>query len=142
MLLIHPFVQVICIGLALCALLWGVQRFRSLHLKHTVRFQWKYHVLAGKIAVGGLLVGAVIGMTMTRLAWGRSFMTMGHGVGGVVTISVLLLGAVCGWIMDKRRKKRVLLPAFHGLTNAVGLALALHQVSTGIEVYRTFLSGL
>lgn len=142
MLLIHPTLQAIAIGLALTALMLGVQRFRSLHLGHKVRFPRKVHVGMGRLAIAGLLVGAGLGMAMTRHAWGQSFMTMGHGVGGVVTLSVFAVGGATGWMLDRKPKKRVWLPAFHGLTNTLGVALALNQVRTGIEVYRTFVSGL
>ena len=114
MLLLHPILQATSICVALCAFLLGVQRFRSRHLKHQARFQWRVHVLAGKIAIGGLFVGVGLGMAMTRYTWEQSFMTMGHGVGGVATLSVFLAGAVSGWFLDKKREKRFLLPAVHG----------------------------
>jgi hypothetical protein len=141
-LLIHPTLQATAIGLALIALMLGVQRFRSLHLDQKVRFPRKGHMLVGKFAIAGLLVGACLGMAMTRHAWGQSFMTMGHGVGGVVTLAVLAIGGATGWMLDRKPKKRVWLPAFHGLTNTLGVALALNQVRTGIAVYQTFVSGL
>ena len=142
MLRIHPTLQAIAIGLSLTALMLGVQRFRSLHFGHKVRFSRKIHMRVGKLAIAGLLVGAGLGMAMTRHAWGQSFMTLGHGVGGVITLSVFAVGGATGWVLDRKPKKRVWLPAFHGLTNALGVALALNQVRTGIEVYRTFASGL
>lgn len=140
--LLHPIIQGVSVALALGALLLGLQRVRSLHLHQQVRFRRNVHARLGTLAVGGLLIGAGIGLAMTRVAWGRSFMTMGHGVGGMITLSLFLVGGATGWVLYRKPKKRNWLPAVHGLANAAGVLSALHQVRTGIEVYRTFATGL
>lgn len=142
MLLIHPILQGIFILLATVAFVLGVGRFRSLHLGHKVTFRWKAHVALGGIATIGLFIGASVGLWAARDAWGRSFMTMGHGKTGVATLGLLLIGSSLGVYLNRNKKKRTLLPLLHAVVNTVVLGLLFNQIRTGIEVYSLFVSGL
>lgn len=142
MLFIHPVMQAAGIFLVLFAFATGLQRVRSQHLKQKVRFPWKFHVLAGRIALASLLVGAAVGFAMVRHSWGESFMTMGHGLTGMVTVPFLLFGLVSGAVLDGKKGQHPRLRIAHGVSNAVLLLLLLNQARTGLEVYRLFLAGL
>ena len=142
MLKLHPFIQLISITVAAGAFALGVSRFRSLHLGHSIKFRRKAHVALGRAAVFGLSLGMGVGIWAVRDAWGRSFMTLGHGKSGVAVLALFFLGAVTGVYLERVKKKRKALPLFHAVVNTIALALALHQIKTGLEVYRTFASGL
>ncbi len=142
MLLIHPVIQCCFILLATLAFVLGANRFRSQHLGHKARFRWKAHVAIGKAATFGLFLGASVGMWAARDAWGRSFMTMGHGKMGVALLCLLSIGAATGYQLNRVKKKCTFLPLLHASVNTAALGLAFNQIRTGIEVYNLFVSGL
>jgi hypothetical protein len=142
MLLIHPAIQAAGIVLALISFITGFQRFRSLHLGQRVRFPWKWHVIAGKTTMVLLLIGLPLGLAMVRITWGSNLMTMGHGKTALVILPLLIFGFVSGQVLDAKKGRRRLLPAMHGINNALLLLMILNQARTGLEVYRTFVSGL
>jgi hypothetical protein len=142
MLLIHPVVQMAGIILLLAAFVYGVQRFRSLHLNQKVPFLWKRHVLLGEAALGTLIVGTGIGLVMTRYHWGEFLMTLGHGKTGLVILPMLLFGLISGLILDKKKPRGKTLKVLHGLNNTLILILSLNQIRTGIKIYLMFTAGL
>jgi hypothetical protein len=142
MLYVHPFIQLISIVCLVAAWVLGVARFRSLHLGHKVRFYRQAHVNLGRLATVGVFIGAGVGMLATRYTWGRSFMTMGHGRMGMVVLVCLLVGSSIGFYLDIKKKQHPLLAVLHGLINTIAMLLALNQIRTGFEVYKTFISGL
>ncbi len=140
---IHPVIQFFAILLAIYVLFLGIQRVRVLHLKHSkVVFKWKHHVFLGKIALGVIMAGALIGMTAVFLRWHRIFITGLHGKIAMVIVVLALFGFVSGHFMDKRKKKRKYLPAIHGINNLMIVLLALYQVVSGIGIYRYYVLGL
>ena len=141
MLFIHPIIQCSTILLALVAFSLGVQRFRSLHLKQKVKFNWKRHVLLGQIAWVTMLTGMLGGAVMAKVTWHGFLVTGTHGKVALVMLPLILFGLFSGLYMDRRKKKRRLLPLIHGLNNMIVLALALYQISSGWWVVNVYILG-
>ena len=139
MLWIHPVLQLACTLLALYVMWLGVRRFRAAHLKHKVMFNWKRHVLLGKIVLIIWFAAFVMGAASTRFIWGVSDVTGAHYLVGLAMLPLLVTGYATGHVLDKVKKRRTLLPLVHGANNALLLALALFQIWTGIGVVRLFL---
>lgn len=139
MLWIHPVLQLLCTVLALYVMWLGIQRFRAAHLKHKVLFNWKRHVLYGKIVLIVWFVAFVWGAGSARIIWGVSDVTGMHYVVGLVMLPLLVTGYATGHVLDRVKKRRSLLPLAHGANNTLLLGMALYQVWTGIEVVRLFL---
>jgi hypothetical protein len=142
MLYVHPVIQLLSISCLIGVWVLGIARFRSLHLGHKVQFRRQAHINLGRLATFGVLFGASVGMLATRYTWGRSFMTMGHGKMGMVVLAFLLTGSSIGFFLDVKKKKRTFLPILHALLNTIGMLLALNQIRTGLEVFKTFVAGL
>ena len=141
MLFIHPIIQCSTILLALVALSLGVQRFRSIHIKQKVKFNWKRHVLLGQIAWVTMLTGMLGGAAMAYATWHGFLVTGTHGKVALVMLPLILFGLFSGLYMDRRKKKRRLLPLIHGLNNMIVLALALYQISSGWWVVNVYILG-
>ena len=67
MLSIHPIIEFTATCLFLYVFYLGVQRFRFLHLKQEVKFNWKRHVLLGEIAMITMLIGMLGGAVMVYI---------------------------------------------------------------------------
>ena len=141
MLFLHPVLQLSANLLALYVFFLGVQRFRSLHLKQKVKFNWKRHVLLGKITMFGWLAGMLGGAGMAYITWGGFLITGTHGKVARVMPPLILFGLFSGLYMNRKKKKRTLLPIVHGLNNMIVLALALYQISTGWWVLNAYVLG-
>lgn len=139
---IHPVLQCIAILLTCYNFMLGIQRFRVLHLKQkNVHFDWKQHVLFGKIALVMLMSGALGGMTIVYLHWYRVLMAGIHAEVALVIIPLAIFGLLSGWYMDSKKKKRTFLPIIHGLNNLILLLLALIQVASGLRIYTKLVFG-
>jgi len=66
MLFIHPTIQILATLLALCVFYLGLHRFRALHFKQKVTFNWKRHVILGKIGLISWLTGMLGGTVMAK----------------------------------------------------------------------------
>lgn len=140
---LHPVLQLCAIVLAWYVFWLGFKRFRVLHLGQTqVSFNWKRHVLLGKIALCLLLLGALGGMGMVYLHWRRVFIAGIHAEIAMVIVPLGLFGLASGIFMDLKKKNRTLLPAIHGINNAVLLLLTIAQIISGIGIYRSYVLGL
>ncbi|MBU4185496.1 MAG: DUF4079 domain-containing protein [Proteobacteria bacterium] len=141
MLSIHPIIQFSATLLAFYVFYLGVQRFRSLHLKHKVRFNWKRHVALGMVVLITWPVGLLTGIILVRTYWHGFLITETHGKVALAMAPLILFGLFSGLYMDRVKKRRTLLPLIHGINNLVVLALALAQVVIGWGVYNTFVLG-
>lgn len=142
MLFIHPIIQAAGILIALFVLYLGISRFRMLHLKQKVRFQWKSHVYLG-IAVCCLwLLGICGGLYMVKTNWYGMLITGYHGKVGLTMAPFILFALISGLYMHSRKKKRTLLPLLHASLNLIMLLLALSQAYTGIYVLQTYVWGI
>ena len=142
MLRLHPAFQALMTVVSFYALYLGLQRFRSLHLKQKAAFNWKRHVLIGRIVLVGWLLGLIGGLLMTRWAWHGVFITGPHAYLGVTMSPLIIFGLVSGWHMNRVKKKRTTLPLLHGLNNLLLVLLALVQGVTGVLAFRMFVLGL
>ncbi|MCP4118690.1 MAG: DUF4079 domain-containing protein [Desulfobacteraceae bacterium] len=141
MLFFHPLLQVAAIILALYVLSIGINRFRSLHLKHKTMFKWKQHVLLGTIALVTWGAGMVGGLILVRIYW-RGFLITGlHGKTALLMLPMILFGLISGYVMNKTRQKRPVLPLAHGINNLILTLLALTQLITGWGVIKLFVLG-
>jgi len=142
MLYIHPVLQFTGILFALFVFKLGIARFRMIHLKQKMRFNWKQHVRFGISATIIWLTGIFGGFFFVKTSW-YSFMITGlHAQIGLLMIPFIIFALVTGIYMDKNKKKRTVLPLVHGVFNTVMLILAFVQIYTGIAVYRTYILGL
>ncbi len=141
MLFFHPLLQFSAIVLALYVLFIGINRFRSLHLKHKTMFKWKQHVLLGAIALTSWAAGMAGGMVLVYIYWQKILITGLHGKTALVMLPMILFGLLSGYIMNKTRKKRTVLPLAHGINNLILTLLALAQGITGWGVIKLFVLG-
>jgi nitric oxide reductase large subunit len=140
-LVLHPIFQFLAILSALYVFYLGLQRFRSLHLHHTVVFPWKRHAVLGETALGVLLAGMVGGMAMVYLYRHGVFLTGIHGEVALMMVPFMIFGLVSGLYMNHRKRRRRILPLIHGLNNLLVLLMAVSQIVSGVWVYRAFVSG-
>lgn len=138
MLYFHPLFQALATLLGLYALLLGVNRFRSNHLRQRAAFQWKRHVLAGRLTIGGWTLGMVGGLMMARMYWGATLITGPHWQTAFWMLPLLAFGYVSGEVMNRLKKPRTVLPLLHALNNVLLLALAVRQFFTGWQVLKDF----
>lgn len=142
MFLIHPILQSTGICIALYVFTLGIPRFRTIHLKHKIRFKWKHHVRFGILASAIWLVGTFGGLYTVKANWHSTLITGSHAQIGLLMIPFALFAIVNGLYMDRKKRKRKVLPLIHGVCNTFMLFLALYQIYSGIGVYRTFVLGL
>lgn len=139
MLWVHPVLQLACTLLALYVMALGLVRFRAAHLGHKVRFDWKRHVLYGKIVLVVWFAAFVWGAAAARVIWGVSDVTGSHYAVGLAMLPLLATGYATGHVLDAVKKRRTVLPLVHAANNALLLGLALYQVWSGVGVVRMFL---
>lgn len=142
MLWIHPILQFLCMFLATYVLWLGYKRFRFAHLGDKAAapaFNWKRHVLLGKIAHGIWLLGYALGLTLAWREWSDVGLTGGHFVVGVAMGPVVLAAFGTGFLLQTPKGKRPKLALTHGCLNLAAYAMAVYQFVTGIGVVRLFL---
>lgn len=142
MFIVHPILQSVGILSAFYVLLLGVARFRMVHLKQKIRFNWKGPVRFGTISLAIWLFGIAGGLYTVKSSWHSMLITSNHATIGLLMIPFILFALVSGIYMDRKKRKRKILPLTHGLCNATMLLLALSQIVTGIQVYRMYVLGL
>lgn len=143
MLYIHPVFQLCMVLLSLYVLRLGWQRFQSLHLGRKRAFARPRHILLGKIALGGLLVGMAGGAYFAKEAWHANFVTGAHAWIAAALLPLLAWGLISGLYLEYAPGKRKVLPLLHGLGNALVAALGVAQVFTGLHVLNEWVwSGL
>ncbi|MEA3438494.1 MAG: DUF4079 domain-containing protein [Thermodesulfobacteriota bacterium] len=141
MFLIHPIFESVGILIALYVMKLGISRFRMVHLKRKTRFNWKGHVRFGIITTTIWLIGLFGGLYIVKTSWYGLFITGLHAKIGLLMIPFILFAIGSGLYMDRKKKKRTTLPLIHAIFNTVMLFLALLQIYTGIDVYRTYVLG-
>ncbi|MGD8564002.1 MAG: hypothetical protein PVG03_15785 [Desulfarculaceae bacterium] len=140
MLYLHPIWQVAATLAAAWALWLGLARLGSLHLGRKAVFRRRWHILAGKAALAGWILGVLGGIAMARLTWHGFFITGAHAYVGLGMLPLMLFGLLSGLYMEKKPALRKVLPLLHGLNNAALLLLALYQFYLGDQVLDQFLS--
>ena len=141
MLFVHPVFQFLAFILACYVFYLGLQRLRTLHLKHSVAFLWKRHVVLGLIALGTFLGGMIGGIIMVYMYWRNYFITGLHSRVAIVLVPLILFGVFSGLYMHLNKKKRKHLPILHAVNNAVLLFLSLVQIVTGWKILSTYVLG-
>lgn len=136
---IHPFIQTVALALSVYVLHMGIQRFRFQHLKVKSTFNWKRHVLLGKIVHGIWLLGAGLGLYMANSEWGSVNITGPHYTVGVLMVVVLAVALGTGLMLQKPKGKRAGLAMVHGGANVLLFLLALYQFLSGLEVIQLYL---
>lgn len=138
MLYFHPLFQALATLVGLYALILGVNRFRSNHLGQRAVFQWKRHVLVGRLVIGGWTLGMVGGLMMARMYWGATLITGPHWQTAFWMLPLLAFGYVSGEVMNRLKQPRTVLPLLHAINNVLLLALAIRQFFTGWQVLKDF----
>lgn len=142
LLLVHPLVQILALGVALYALRLGWARFAAAHLGAQGRqFDWRGHVRAGTAAMLAWILAAPSGLGAAWAVWDGVFMTGRHAWVGLAMLPLALFGLGSGLYMDRVKAPRKTLPLAHGLANALLALLALHQLVTGAMVLKGELGG-
>ncbi|MGE4298521.1 MAG: DUF4079 family protein [Desulfovibrionaceae bacterium] len=135
----HPIIQLSVTVLSTYVMFMGIQRFRFVHAKAKVRFDWKRHVLLGKIVLAVWFFGFCLGLGMARYDWGTVNLTEGHFMVGMIMAPLIVFGFVSGLILQTPAKGHGRLALVHGVLNTVLFLLSLYQLVTGIGVVRLFL---
>lgn len=141
MLAIHPVVQFVAILIAFYVFSLGIHRAQAVHFNQKTTFNWRQHVILGKIAFGTLIVGFCFGLIMVYLHWRKVFITGPHGKIALALLPLIVFGLLSGLYMDSFKKKRKVLPIVHGITNLTILILSVVQTATGLSVYVNFVLG-
>ena len=136
---IHPIVQALTALLALYVLRLGLSRFASRHLGKTTVFQWNRHVMLGRVVVAVWALGAIGGLTMTYLTYGKLYTESLHFKIGIAILLVLLITFHTGTRLNRRRNQSNILPVVHLVNNILLLILAGTQVVTGLHIVRVAL---
>lgn len=136
---IHPIAQALTAFLALYVLRLGLSRFASRHLGKTTVFQWNRHVMLGKVVVAVWALGAIGGMSVTYLTYGKLFTESLHFRIGITILPVLLITWLTGTRLNRRRDQSNILPVVHLVNNILLLILAGIQVVTGLGIVRVAL---
>jgi hypothetical protein len=136
---IHPITQALTACLALYVLRLGLSRFASRHLGKRTVFPWNRHVLLGKVVVVLWALGALGGLSMTYLTYGKIFTESLHFRIGMLILPVLLITWLTGTRMDRHRDQSNTLPVLHLLNNVLLLLLAAIQVVTGLGIVQSAL---
>lgn len=138
MLYVHPLLQSLATLLACYALVLGLRRFQSNHLKRRVAFKWKRHVLVGRLAIGMWMLGLMGGLSMARMYWGVSLVTGVHWQIAFWMMPLMAFGFLSGEVMNRLKRPRTVLPLLHALNNLLLLVLAVWQFRTGWQVLKDF----
>jgi hypothetical protein len=133
---IHPIAQALTALLALYVLRLGLSRFASRHLGKGTVFQWNRHVMLGKVVVAVWALGAIGGMSVTYLTYGKLFTQSLHFRIGIVILPVLLITWLTGTRLNRRRNQSNILPVVHLVNNILLLVLAGSQVVTGLHIVK------
>jgi hypothetical protein len=127
----HPAWQVSFTLLGLYVAWLGLKRLASLHLGRKTAFPRGRHILLGKLALGGLVLGALGGAVMVRWMWRNWLVTGAHGWLGAAVVILALFGLAAGLVLERNPGKSKALPLAHGLANLTALALCLVQFYVG-----------
>lgn len=141
MLFIHPTVQFLIFILACYVLYLGLQRFFGLHLKQTVTFLWKRHVVLGLVALATFLVGMAGGILMVFTYWRSYFITGLHAKVALVLLPLISFGIISGLYMNSKKRRRKWLPLLHGANNCIVFILSIIQIVTGWKILTTYILG-
>ena len=136
---IHPIAQALTALLALYVLRLGLSRFASRHLGKRTVFQWNRHVMLGKVVVAVWALGALGGLSLTYLTYGKIFTESLHFKIGIIMPLVLLVTWLTGTRLDRRRDQSNILPVVHLVNNVLLLTLAAIQVVTGFGIVQRVL---
>lgn len=139
MLYVHPALQIVAALLTLYVLYLGAVRFASAHMGQRLRFDWKRHVLFGKVVCVLWLAGMAGGMYMTSGTWRRVGITGEHFDNAMGMLPFICAAFVTGWYMDRYKARRRYLPLVHTANNIVLLYLLVLQMRSGLAVVRDFL---
>ncbi len=101
---IHPIFQTVGIIIMLFVLNLGISRFRMVHLKQKIRFNWKQHVRFGIIATTIWLIGIFGGLYIVKTSWYGFLITGLHAQIGLLMIPFILFALGSGIYMDRKKK--------------------------------------
>jgi hypothetical protein len=137
MLYFHPFFQGLLILVMIAGWITGMARLRPPRSDDPFRFNRKRHILIGKVATSGLLLGAFIGLGYIYALYGHVLLTGLHGTIGAAVVPLLITGIVTGAVLEKNSVKHKYLPKIHGGINALALGMCAFQIRTGLELVLT-----
>jgi hypothetical protein len=138
---IHPIVQTATLVLALYVFRLGLARFASRHLGRSTPFRWNRHVTLGKAVVLVWAAGAVGGIGVTWVFFGKVFPGSTHFQVGLLMLPVLLVTWSTGNLMNRHRNRYRALPVVHVANNVLLLGLAFSQLFTGLGMVWRFVIG-
>lgn len=136
---IHPIVQTLTAVMALYVLRLGLARLAQRHFGKRIGFQWDRHVTLGKLVVLIWALGALGGLIMTYIYFGKIFTQSLHFRIGMVIMLLLLVTWLTGTRMNRRRNQSTLLPVIHLANNVLLLILVAVQLITGIGIVQSAL---
>lgn len=132
----HPIFQSLVAGLAVYVLWLGLARAASRHFGRKTVFKWQRHVLLGKVVVVAWGLGALGGVAMTYLHFGKIYPESLHFRIGLVMLVLLVVAWLTGTRMDRERNQSDMLPLVHLVNNVLLMILAVVQLVTGVGIVR------
>ena len=103
MLYVHPAIMASLILLSWYVARLGFIRLAVRRMGRTGVFPWKRHVLLGKVALFGMLLGMGGGLSMTWLLWDDPLSTGLHVLGAAGTAALIVFGIATGLLLDRKR---------------------------------------
>ena len=100
---VHPAIMACLILLAWYVARLGYIRLSIRRLGKKGVFPWKRHVLLGKVALFGMVLGMGGGLTMTWLLWSDPLSTGLHAFGAACMLPLILFGIATGLLLDRKR---------------------------------------
>jgi len=128
---LHPAWQAAFTLLGLYAAWLGLKRLARAHLGRRTAFPRGRHILLGKLALGGVVLGALGGAVMARWLWRNWLVTGAHAWLGAAVVILALFGLAAGLVLERNPGKSKALPLAHGLANLAVMALCLVQFYAG-----------
>lgn len=132
---LHPAAQTAALVLAFYAAFLGFKRTRSLHFGQETKFNRDRHIVAGGVALIGLLLGMAGGTVMVARYLEKPILQSMHGQGAIFLLPAILFGLFSGFYMYLNPEKRKILPALHAFNNLVVLVSGIVQLFTGVALY-------
>lgn len=133
MVLIHPYVALAAISVAVCAHFIGAKHFLARRFGKPSDFNQILHVRLGRLGIILLVVSAGGGFVMADIL--EIEMSFLHVAGGIFIMVFAVIGRITGWMLGRPNKNRALVKTIHGMGNFLLILACFNQIATGYKVF-------
>ena len=142
MFILHPVIQTLSVTLMFYTLYLGIRRFASLHLRRSITFNRKKHIITGKISIISLTAGGAGGFITAHILWGMTFVTGCHGDAALFITAPLAAVFSTGLYLKRNGKNRTSLIVLHGISGLLTIIPALFLAYTGAEILKSIINAV